>query len=144
MKPAQARVGYRHALTMLLCVLLLLSQAMTTWVAQQAVTRLTSGLPDNIELLCTGSSMKFVSISESLALGQFVYVDLPEHTQQSADFWCDTVNAIFDHEKYEPLTLPYLSASQRYAALLQRRLQQPYTAFAYTTAQPRSPPFSLV
>jgi hypothetical protein len=124
-------------------MLLLVSQSLTSWVSQQALSKLSAALPANIELLCTGSSMKFVSISETLALGQLVYVELPEQTQQHADFWCDGANAIFDHDQYDSTASAH-NASQRYAALLQRRLQQPYTAFAYINAQPRSPPLPLV
>ncbi|WP_269518290.1 hypothetical protein [Alteromonas sp. BMJM2] len=109
---------------------------------------------EDIELICTGKNMRYISVSQTQLKGEFVYVNL-----DSPDFpaLSDTPDTL-DHS--QPIdctngTLADLPSSDsgvshdtidtlfvRYKALETRLQRQPYTAFAYSAALSRAPPIS--
>jgi hypothetical protein len=112
---------------------------------------------EDIELICTGKNMRYISVSQTQLKGEFVYVHL-----DSPDFpaLTDTLNTLdpLDHSQHIDCTngtladLPSSDSSisyyaidtlfVRYKALETRLKQQPYTAFAYSAALSRAPPIS--
>ena len=106
---------------------------------------------EDIELICTGKNMRYISVSQTQLKGEFVYVSL-----DSPDFpaLLDTVDSS-QHIDCTIGTLADLPSSDsgvshetidiffvRYKALETRLQQQPYTAFAYSAALSRAPPIS--
>ena len=98
-------------------------------------------LPDDITLICSGNAMKWVSISQSDALGEFVFVDpdtfISEDAPQvdcTSKVQADTNSTIlFD-------TVPTITALSAYRSYVQRLYQRPYTSYPYLTVLVRGPP----
>ncbi|MEQ3638152.1 MAG: hypothetical protein ABNH03_00225 [Alteromonas sp.] len=106
---------------------------------------------EDIELICTGKNMRYISVSQTQLKGEFVYVSL-----DSPDFpaLSDTLDSS-QHIDCTNGTLSDLPSSDsfvsydavntlfvRYKALETRLQRQPYTAFAYSAALSRAPPIS--
>jgi hypothetical protein len=106
---------------------------------------------EDVELICTGKSMRYISVSQTQLKGEFVYVSL-----DSPDFpaLTDTLDSS-QHIDCTNGTLADLPLSDsgvfhdaanalfvRYKALETRLHQQPYTAFTYSAALSRAPPIS--
>ena len=102
----------------------------------QAIQQQTFG---DVELICTGKQMKWVSLSLSFQANQFVYVDAPEQAPE--------VNHLCPNETFtEPshlITTAGVTLLHRfvsYRAKIAQLIQRPYTAYPYQTAQSRAPP----
>lgn len=93
----------------------------------------------DFSLVCTGTEMKWISLSKTHTKGQFVFVDNP---LVDDDVQLNCTNHILSDLPHtiqtnsDQLTVPSL----RYHALQLRLFQRHYTAFAYQTKQTRGPP----
>lgn len=96
----------------------------------------------DVELICTGKSMKWISISQTEQAQHFVFVDAPEEfktvdTQQM----CPSM-ILADH-KYDFAVHSHLVLAhyQAYQDKVSELLQRPYTSFTYLTSDSRAPPY---
>lgn len=87
--------------------------------------------------------MKWISLSQTQALGQFVYVNAPEQYEElPLDNLCPAGN-LADSQSAPGLIGPGLLVQfDQFKALVSRLHQRPYTLFAYQQARSRAPPFA--
>lgn len=131
-----------RSLLYILCLLIALQSSFVSLVQSAQLASLKTSVPDDVELICTGSTMKWVSISQSEAAGKLVFVEL--NTSDKDDLLLEMAcpgSKYADNPSQLSLAasianLEIATSSSYQLALYQR----PYTAFAYVTAQPRSPP----
>ena len=96
---------------------------------------------DDAMMICTGSQFKWISTEDYFATGKMVFIDPPSDAPTSVDNL--DCSYLYIAEQYiDKDVLPTLIdksiAYQAKAIVIARR---PYTAFAYSTAQTRAPPF---
>jgi hypothetical protein len=96
---------------------------------------------NDIELICTGKEMKWISLSKTAQTNHFVFVNAPEEA-----FDIDIKNLCPDNVLSDfkniipPLDHDGLAQFVSYRARLVRLAQQPYTAYPYQKAHSRGPP----
>ncbi|WP_111978338.1 hypothetical protein [Algibacillus agarilyticus] len=95
---------------------------------------------DDLVLICTGNKIKWLSLSATQAQGHFVYVDAPtdapSNLHQIDCSWGLLAEPAYQDTQQLQTTLQLVA----YKALLLNHYQQPYTTFAYQTAESRAPP----
>jgi len=98
---------------------------------------------DDVELICTGKSMKWISISKTEIANHFVFVEAPPEASNidvenlcSNTWLSDSKKAICTSAHFEFIQ------SVSYIAELLRLEQQPYTAYPYQKALSRGPPIN--
>lgn len=135
--------------TLLVCLTLLLQNAMALGLAavsmektQQFTTQFNDSNND-IELICTGSTMRWISLSATEHAGEFVYVSVDiskipvKHVDCTNSLLSDLPNAVKSPEFSLPL-ITFVSYNNLATAIAQR----PYTAYAYAAPLSRAPPLS--
>lgn len=116
--------------------------AVTMEKAQQLTTELNDSSND-IELICTGSTMRWISLSATEHAGEFVYVSVDiskvpvEHIDCTNSLLSDLPNAVTAPD----LSLPLITFV-RFNNLATAIAQRPYTAYAYAAPLSRAPPLS--
>ncbi len=131
-----SRVG-----TYIICCVLALQGSFTLLAQQQQLSNITGKLSKDIELICTGSDMKFISLSLSELQGEFVFVDAPEDIdpQQLADA-CPVI-AMSDIKIDMDIAMHDIATHfVRFKAIASQLAQGPYTAYNFRTALSRAPP----
>ena len=98
---------------------------------------------DDIELICTGKTMRYISLSATELEGEFVFIS-PELLKAPAQNVDCTNGTLADLPHSDDIYTSGLANIEgiRYQALVARIAQQPYTAFAYTAPLSRAPPRS--
>ncbi len=131
----------RYFLSLLLCLSLLSQHAMALSLASYAVSTAKAQQGEDIELICTGADMRWISLSQTELAGEFVFIDLDEH--QEADTSVPCINKVqADTQSTTLHTLSALSVTiiTAFNAHIERLAQRPYTAFPYAKALSRAPP----
>ena len=107
-----------------------------------AQNRVGSETPD-IELICTGKTMRYVSVSASELAGEFVFVS-PELVKTSPQSIDCTNGTLADLPSYTSVNydLQVSVLFQRFYALTESLVRRPYTAYPYTVPIGRAPPLS--
>lgn len=81
-------------LSYLLVTVFLMHQAFGLWINHARLAQINMSLGDDVELICTGSDMRWVSISMSAQANQLVFVEPPSESQQiAADELCPNIDA---------------------------------------------------
>ena len=127
-------------------MLLALQNGLAVFAQNDQLSTLKSSAPEDLELICTGSEMKWISLSQSHTLGQLVFVDFEgdSTTDYSMDVACPD-GLLSDKPSFMGTPNVDLAAHfVAYAHYIIQLYQRPYTLFAYLTAQPRSPPRFLL
>jgi len=129
----------------LLCLLLAVQSGIAAFIQNDKIVHLNETAPADLELICTGSSMKWISVSQTQLAGHFVFVDFAKEDQQTHTPSLDThcpVALIADAQSKATFYLAVFEpVSVILKAITQHLYQRPYTLFPYRKAQPRSPPF---
>jgi len=131
--------------TLLVCLTLLLQNAMALGLAAVSMEKAHQFTAqfnnDDIELICTGNNMRWVSLSATELAGEFVFVSLD--TSKVAGTHIDCTNSLLSdlpHAVSSPDALPSLIEFARYHSVATSIAQRPYTAFAYAAPLSRAPP----
>lgn len=107
----------------------------------ERLSRIKAMMPDDIELVCTGNQMKWISLSQTEQARRFVFVDPPVETQDyDAQQLCPNH---YSNDLNHELALQSAQLNEQfvaYKALVQTLVQQPYTSFAYASSFSRAPP----
>jgi hypothetical protein len=96
---------------------------------------------NDIELICTGKEMKWISLSKTAQSNHFVFVNAPEEAfDTNLKNLCP--GKVLSDFKRTTVTLEQYGLAQfvSYRARLVRLAQQPYTAYPYQKALSRGPP----
>ncbi|ALM92780.1 hypothetical protein [Alteromonas stellipolaris] len=135
--------------TLLVCLTLLLQNAMALGLAavsMEKAQRFTTEFNDSsndIELICTGNTMRWISLSATEHAGEFVYVSVDiskipvVHIDCTNSLLSDLPNAVTAPD----FSLPLITLV-RFNNLATAIAQRPYTAYAYATGLSRAPPLS--
>ncbi|MCC2617137.1 hypothetical protein LJ739_12865 [Aestuariibacter halophilus] len=95
----------------------------------------------DIELICTGTTMKWVSVSQSQLAGEFVYVEAPAVVADiDLDNLCPMQLQGELPSGLTPAPVAQLDITLTYQVQQARLLAHPYTFFAYQHGQSRAPP----
>ena len=114
------------------------------FVQQDRLTAFQDKTQGDIELICTGTQMKWISLSLTQEIGSFVYVEAPEEFDDTSFEHLCPVGAFADIQPFDELSRTgVLITFQVFQALISRINQRPYTLFAYQNPLSRAPP-SLV
>lgn len=124
-----------------LCIVLVLQGAVALLVQQHQLANFKANNQGDVELICTGSQMKWISLSLTEELGSFVFVDAPDGAEElPLDSLCPA-GAMADIQSNVALvSLAIQITFDAYRAFAARLNQRPYTLFAYQSAQSRAPP----
>jgi len=128
-------------ISFLVCFTLLLQNAMALGLASYSMEKAHRIAGNDVELICTGKTMRYISLSQTDALGEFVFIN-PDVLNAPAEH-VDCTNGVLadipqtdDVYKSSIASLPLV----RYRALVQRIAQRPYTLFPFTVPLGRAPP----
>ena len=145
----------RYTITTLLCLTLLMQNALALGLAAFSMQQAQAFTGDDIELICTGKTMRYISISATELEGKFVFIsperlkNSPERLKNSPELLkaptqsVDCTNGtLADLPQSDDIFTSDLANIEgvRYQALVARISQQPYTAFAYAAPLSRAPP----
>ena len=111
------------------------------FVQNDRVANIQANTTGDIELICTGAQMKWISLSLTEELGRFVFVDAPDdYSDIALDNLCPQ-GTLADH-KFASDTSGHTGLIQFvvFRQFIARLLQRPYTFFAYQKALSRAPP----
>lgn len=133
----------RYTITTLLCLTLLMQNALALGLAAFSMQQAQAFTGDDIELICTGKTMRYISLSATELEGEFIFVspELLKAPTQSVDCTNGTLADLPQSDDIDTSDLANIE-SIRYQALVARIAQQPYTAFAYAAPLSRAPPRS--
>ena len=131
----------RRLLTLTLCLCMLLQNALALGLAAHTMQQARAFVGEDIELICTGKTMRYISISATEFEGEFVFVSTELLKAPAEHVDCTTGTLADLPQVDEPLhaTLPLLSLV-RYRALVARLAAKPFTDFAYAAPLSRAPP----
>lgn len=131
----------KRLLTISLCLCMLFQNAFALGLAAYTMQQARAFVGEDIELICTGKSMRYISLSATELEGEFVFVSPQKFNAPVPHIDCTNGTlADLPHFDHTPLTtLPVLSII-RYRALVTRLAAKPYTAFAYAAPLSRAPP----
>ena len=134
-------MSIKHLTALTLCLCMLLQNALALGLASHTMQHARGLVGDGIELICTGKTMRYISVSATEFEGEFVFVST-ELLKAPAEHVDCTNGTLADLPQVdEPLhaTLPLLSLV-RYRALVARLAAKPFTDFAYAAPLSRAPP----
>lgn len=150
----------RYSVLTILCISLLLQNALAIGLAAFSMQQARANVSGDIELICTGKGMRYISVSQTELKGEFVFISLdslntPNTLKEPLDshflsdststHYIDCTNSTLadlpvGNDSFYTVTVDAIYA--RYQALKARLDQQSYTAFAYAAPLSRAPPTS--
>lgn len=148
----------RCSVLTILCLSLLLQNALAIGLAAFSMQQARANVSGDIELICTGKDMRYISVSQTELKGEFVFINLDSlntpntltesldpHLLSDSTHYIDCTNSTLadlpvGNDSFFTVTVDAIYA--RYQALKARLDQQPYTAFAYAAPLSRAPPTS--
>jgi len=139
----------RHFITTLLCLSLIFQNALAFGLASFSMQQAQAFTGDDIELICTGKHMRYISVSATELEGRFVFItpDFKDEFKSPPPQYVDCINStLADIPQSIALTadLTLVTKELRHHALQTRIAQRPYTAFAYAAPQGRAPPHNIL
>lgn len=139
----------RHIITTLLCLSLIFQNALAFGLASFSMQQAQAFANDDIELICTGKHMRYISVSASELEGRFVFIspDFEDEFESPPPHNVDCINSTLA-DIPQPITLTtdltLVTRELRHQALMTRIAQRPYTAFAYAAPHGRAPPHNIL
>jgi len=122
---------------------MLLQNALALGLASHTMQNARGFVGGDIELICTGKTMRYISVSATELEGEFVFIS-PELLKASVEH-VDCTNGTLadlphiDNVSVDPTTVLSLV---RYRALASRLAAAPYTSFAFAAPLSRAPPIA--
>lgn len=133
----QRIVGISTAIT------LFLHSALTVLLTSMAVAQAQSYSDQDRVLICTGSNMKWVSLSQTELAGEFVFIDPPEEAvqfQYELDCASEVLLQLTDFDHVVPVSELVTRLTQ--GAVNENLYSAAETQWHAISAQPRAPPFT--
>ena len=125
-----------------LCLVLALQGTFAVVVQHDRLANIQANTTGDVELICTGAQMKWISLPLTEELGQFVFVEAPEEfAELPLDNLCPQGTLAEVQSAAGLVSHSILVLFDRYRGYAADQLQRPYTLFAYQKAQSRAPPF---
>lgn len=131
----------KHLLTIMLCLCLLVQNALALALASHSMQQARSFVGKDVELICTGNTMRYISLSATEEAGEFVFIspELLKAPVEHVDCTNGTLADLPQSDDIPHFTLTPLSLI-RYRALVARLAAKPFTAFAFAAPLSRAPP----
>lgn len=131
----------RRVVTWLICLSLLLQNAMAMGLASYSMSVMTEVSQEDIELICTGKDMRWISISATQLQGKFVFVTPDLDDEHTTHVDC-TNNVLADTPQSTPIPSDISVSTDfvEYTSYSARIAQRPYTSFTYAAPLSRAPP----
>ena len=125
----------------LVCFTLMLQNAMALGLASYSMEKAHRYAGNDVELICTGKTMRYISLSQTEALGEFVFIS-PAVLDAPAEHVDCTNSVLADVPQTDNVHVSSLASLPlvRYRALVQRIAQHPYTLFPFAAPLGRAPP----
>ncbi|GFD83013.1 hypothetical protein KUL118_58750 [Tenacibaculum sp. KUL118] len=136
-------MSIKHLTALTLCLCMLLQNALALGLASHTMQNARGFVGDDIELICTGKTMRYISVSATALEGEFVFIS-PELLKASVEH-VDCTNgtlAELPHIDNVPVDPTTVLSLVRYRALASRLAAAPYTSFAFAAPLGRAPPIA--
>ena len=139
----------RHFITTLLCLSLIFQNALAFGLASFSMQQAQAFTGDDIELICTGKHMRYISVSATELEGRFVFIspDFQDEFKSPPSHYVDCINStLADIPQSIALAVDVtlVTKALRHQALQASIAQRPYTAFAYAAPHSRAPPHNIL
>lgn len=122
---------------------MLLQNALALGLASHTMQHARGLVGDDIELICTGKTMRYISVSATELEGEFVFIspDLLKAPVEHVDCTNSTL-ADLPHVDNVPVDSMAMLSLVRYRAFVSRIAAAPYTSFAFAAPLGRAPPIA--
>ena len=122
---------------------MLLQNALALGLASHTMQHARGFVSDDIELICTGKTMRYISVSATELEGEFVFIS-PELLKAPVEHVDCTNGTLADlpHIDNVPADAWVVISLVRYRALVSRLAAAPYTSFAFAAPLGRAPPIA--
>ena len=136
-------MSIKHLTALTLCLCMLLQNALALGLASHTMQHARGLMGDDIELICTGKTMRYISVSATELEGEFVFIS-PELLKAPVEHVDCTNGTLADlpHIDNVPADAWVVISLVRYRALASRLASAPYTSFAFAAPPGRAPPFA--
>ena len=126
-----------------LCLCMLLQNALALGLASHTMQHARGLVGDDIELICTGKTMRYISLSATELEGEFVFIS-PELLKAPVEHVDCTNGTLADLPNIDnfPIDSMAVLSLVRYRALVSRLAAAPYTSFAFAAPLGRAPPIA--
>ena len=122
---------------------MLLQNALALGLASHTMQHARGLVGDDIELICTGKTMRYISVSATELEGEFVFIS-PELLKAPVEHVDCTNGTLADLPQMDnvPVDALVVISLVRYRALVSRLAAAPYTSFAFAAPLGRAPPLA--
>ena len=126
-----------------LCLCMLFQNALALGLASHTMQHARGLVGDDIELICTGKTMRYISLSATELEGEFVFIS-PELLKSPVEHVDCTNGTLADLPNIDnfPIDSMAVLSLVRYRALVSRLAAAPYTSFAFAAPLGRAPPIA--
>ena len=136
-------MSIKRLIALTLCLCMLLQNALALGLASHTMQHARGLVGDDIELICTGKTMRYISLSATELEGEFVFIS-PELLKAPVEHVDCTNSTLADlpHCDNVPVDSMAVLSLVRYRALVSRLAAAPYTSFAFAAPLGRAPPIA--
>ncbi len=136
-------MSIKRLIALTLCLCMLLQNALALGLASHTMQHARGLVGDDIELICTGKTMRYISLSATELEGEFVFIspDLLKAPVEHVDCTNGTLADLPNIDNFPIDSMAVLSLV-RYRALVSRLAAAPYTSFAFAAPLGRAPPIA--
>ena len=136
-------MSIKRLTTLTLCLCMLLQNALALGLASHTMQHARGLVGDDIELICTGKTMRYISLSATELEGEFVFIS-PELLKAPVEHVDCTNGTLADLPNIDnfPIDSMAVLSLVRYRALVSRLAAAPYTSFAFAAPLGRAPPIA--
>ncbi len=136
-------MSIKHLTALTLCLCMLLQNALALGLASHTMQHARGLVGDDIELICTGKSMRYISVSATALEGEFVFIS-PELLKAPVEHVDCTNGTLADLPPIDNLPVDSMAVLSlvRYRALVSSIAAAPYTSFAFAAPLGRAPPIA--
>ncbi len=126
-----------------LCLCMLLQNALALGLASHTMQHARKMVGDDIELICTGNTMRYISLSATELEGEFVFIS-PELLKAPVEHVDCTNGTLADLPHIDNVSADSTAMLSlvRYRAFVSRIAAAPYTSFAFAAPLGRAPPIA--
>ena len=136
-------MSIKHLTALTLCLCMLLQNALALGLASHTMQHARGLMGDDIELICTGKTMRYISVSATELEGEFVFIS-PELLKAPVEHVDCTNGTLADLPQMDnvPVDALVVISFVRYRTLASRLAAAPHTSFAFAAPPGRAPPLA--
>ncbi|GEM_PF-6117668 len=128
-------------LTNIFVVVFVINQAFGLLMNHMRLAHINASIGDDVELICTGNEMRWISVSLTMQENEFVFVESPTETQQiQADELCPSIDARDDESPDLMAGTDWISYWSSYVSVKLAVLWLALCKHKFALSIPRAPP----